>query len=422
MTSWNIDTVRAAFPALGITDDGVPRAYFDAPAGTQVVGGAIAAMSRTMTEACANSGGMFRTSVATSAIVDAAHEGAAALFNADPDEIVFGLNTTSLFFEFAAHLSRDWAPGDEIVLTRMDHDANVAPWLQAAADKGVTVRWLEWDMATFEYRYDTLGELIGPRTRLVAVNHASNFLGTINDVARVCAAARAVGAVNVVDAVQSTPHIAIDVRAIGCDLLCASAYKFFGPHAAILYLSRAMQARLRPWKVRPSPDTMPTRFAPGTPSFEAQAGALAAIEHFAWLGATFGTAAAGDSLRARVVAGFDAVAAFETDLMRQFLQGTASISGFRLFGIGAEPGDANRLAARVPTFTFTLDGVPADAAVAALAARNIFAWGGYYYAWEPAGVLGLRDGPGAVRIGLSHYNSPAEVAALVAALREIAAA
>ena len=414
--SWQIETVRAAFPALSLTDDGAARLYFDAPAGTQVAGRVMDAMRDAMLHASANDGGAFRTSVAASAIVVAAHAGAAALFNADSDEILFGLNTTSLFFEFAAIISRDWNPGDEIVLTRMDHDANVSPWLHAAADKGVTVRWLEWDRATFEFRYEMLDALIGPRTRLVAVGHASNFLGTINDVARVCAAARAVGAISVVDAVQSAPHIAIDVRAIGCDILCASAYKFFGPHAAIMYLSRAMQAKLRPWKVRPSVDSMPTRFSPGTPSFEAQAGTLAAIEHFADLGVKFGGAEASALLRSRLVAGFDAITRYETDLMRQFLAGLAQVPGVTLYGIG----NGNRLPARVPTFTFSLAGHDATVVVETLAARNIFAWGGYFYAWEPATVLGLREGPGAVRIGLSHYNSAAEVDILVAALREIA--
>lgn len=414
---WQIETVRAAFPALALTDAGVPRHYFDAPAGTQVAGRVIDAMRDAMIHACANDGGAFRTSMAASAIVKAAHEGAAALFNAETDEMLFGLNTTSLFFEFASIISRNWVPGDEIVLTRMDHDANVSPWLQAAADKGVTVRWLEWNRDSFEFLYETLDTLIGPRTKLVAVGHASNFLGTINDVARVCAAARAVGAISVVDAVQSTPHIAIDVRAIGCDMLCASAYKFFGPHAAIMFLSRAMQARLRPWKVRPSVETMPTRFSPGTPSFEAQAGTLAAIEHFADLGSRYGGAAAAAPLRTRIVAGFDAIMAYETDLMRQFLSGLATLPGVTLHGIG----NANRLEHRVPTFTFSIAGHDAPAVVAKLAARNIFAWGGYFYAWEPATVLGLRTGPGAVRIGLSHYNSAAEVDVLIAALRAIIA-
>ncbi|KAB7645509.1 cysteine desulfurase-like protein [Polymorphobacter fuscus] len=416
MTSaFPIDTVRAAFPALALTDDGVARCYFDAPAGTQVAGRVIDAMGEAMLHACANDGGHFRTSQAASAIVVAAHEAAAALFNCDADEIVFGLNTTSLFFAFASLLSRDWQAGDEIVLTRMDHDANVAPWLQAAADRGVTVRWLEWDRDSFEFRLDRLDRLIGPRTRLVAVGQASNFLGTINDVARVCAAARSVGAVTVVDAVQSAPHIAIDVRAVGCDILCASAYKYFGPHAATLFLSRALQGRLQPWKVRPSADTMPTRFSPGTPSFEAQAGTLAAIEHFAWLGVCAGGAAADAPLRTRLMAGFDAVNAYETDLMRHFLAGLATLPDVTLHGIG----NANRLASRVPTFTFTLAGHESTAVAQALAARNIFCWSGYFYAWEPATVLALRDGPGAVRIGLSHYNTAGEVDRLIAALGEI---
>ncbi len=411
-----IGAVRAAFPALALADNGVARGYFDAPAGTQVAGRVIAAMNHAMIDACANDGGAFRTSRAVGGIVSAAHEGAAALFNCDADEVIYGLNTTSLFYQFAALLSRDWAAGDEIVLTRMDHDANVSPWLQAAADRGVTVRWLEWDRETFEFDYDSLATLIGARTRLVAVGQASNFLGTINDVARVCAAARAVGAVSVVDAVQSAPHISIDVRAIGCDILCASAYKYFGPHAATLFLARDLQPKLRPWKVRPSVDTMPTRFAPGTPSFEAQAGTLAAIEHFAWIGSETGGAAAHAPLRERLRAGFAAITAYETDLMRQFLGGLAMLAGVTLHGIG----NANRLASRVPTFTFTIAGHDAPSVAQALADRNIFCWSGYYYAWEPATVLGLREGPGAIRIGLSHYNSVAEVDTLLAVLGDIA--
>lgn len=415
--AFDVADVRRAFPALALSDAGVPRGYFDAPAGTQVAGRVIDAMTHVMVNACANDGGHFRTSVATGEIVDASLAGAAAFYNCDVDEVLFGLNTTSLFFEFATILSRDWQAGDEIVLTRMDHDANVSPWLQAAADKGVTVRWLEWQRDSFEFDYASLDQLIGPRTRLVAVGHASNFLGTINDVARVCAAARAVGAISVVDAVQSAPHIAIDVRGIGCDILCSSAYKFFGPHLAIMYLSRDLQARIRPWKVRPSVDTMPTRFAPGTPSFEAQAGTLAAIEHFAWLGTRFGGAAEGASLRDRLTAGFAAVTAYEADLMRQFLAGLKALPGVTLHGIS----NPNRLEARVPTFTFSVAGHEAPAIAQALADRNIFVWSGYYYAWEPATVLGLREGPGAVRIGLSHYNSAAEVDGLLGALGDIIA-
>lgn len=410
-----IETVRAAFPALALCDDGVPRHFFDAPAGSQVAGRVIRAMSDLMIGACANDGGLFRTSVATTQIVDAALATAATFFKCSDDEVIFGLNTTSLFFQMAPLIAHDWQAGDNILVTRMDHDANVSPWLQAAAARGVAVRFLEWDRETFALRLETLPELIDARTRAVAVGHASNMLGTINDVAAVCAAARAVGAISIVDAVQSAPHLALDVAAIGCDLMSASAYKFFGPHAAIMYVSKALQARIPPLKVRPSVDAMPTRLQPGTPSFEAMAGTAAAIDHLAWLGEVAGTVTAEQPLRTRLEAGLAAAQAHELDLARQFLAGLGSIPGVTLHGI-ANP---NRLHERVATFTFEIAGHSADAIAAALAARNMFVWNGYYYAWEPAGVLGLKE-RGAVRVGFTHYNSMAEVDALLAALAAIA--
>ncbi len=409
-----IDTVRAAFPALALADNGVPRHYFDAPAGSQVAGRVVQAMSDVMIGACANDGGLFRTSQATGAIVDHALAAAAAFFNCEDDEVVFGLNTTSLFFQMAPLIAHDWRPGDNILLTRMDHDANVSPWMQAAQARGVEVRFLEWDRESFALRLETLPDLIDARTRAVAVGHASNMLGTINDVTAVCAAARAVGAISIVDAVQSAPHLLIDVAAIGCDLLAASAYKFFGPHAAIMFVARALQARIPPLKVRPSVDAMPTRLSPGTPSFEAMAGTAAAIAHLAWLGEAAGTAGADQPLRTRLAAGLAAAQAHELDLARQFLAGLGSLPGVTLHGI-ANP---NRLHERVATFTFEIAGHSADAIAAQLAARNMFVWNGYYYAWEPAGVLGLRE-RGAVRVGFTHYNSAAEVAALITALAAI---
>jgi selenocysteine lyase/cysteine desulfurase len=223
-----------------------------------------------------------------------------------------------------------------------------------------------------------------------------------------------VGAVSIVDAVQSAPHIALDVGAIGCDLMAASAYKFFGPHLGIMYISHRLQGLIRPLKVRPSVDAMPTRLMPGTPSFEAMAGTTAAIEHMAWLGIAAGTVGGDASLRQRLVAGLAAAQAHETELMRRFLTGIATVPGVTLHGIA----NANRLHERVATFTFEIEGHSADAIAADLAARNIFVWNGYYYAWEPAGVLGLRD-RGAVRVGFTHYNTLDEVDALIAALKQI---
>jgi cysteine desulfurase family protein (TIGR01976 family) len=409
-----IEIVRAAFPALALADDGRPRIYLDAPAGTQVAGRVVEAMSHAMIAACANDGGLFRTSEAAGAIADHAIDSAATFFNCAEDEVIFGLNTTSLFFQMAPLIAHDWREGDNIVLTRMDHDANVSPWLQAAEARGVAVRFLEWDRETFALKLETLPDLIDMRTRAVAVGHASNFLGTVNDVACVCAAARAVGAVSIVDAVQSAPHLALDVAAIGCDLMSASAYKFFGPHAAILFVSRRLQGIIPPLKVRPSADVMPTRLSPGTPSFEAMAGTAAAIDHLAFLGEAAGTVSSSAPLRQRLEAGMAAAQAHELDLARRFLAGLATIPGVTLHGI-ANP---NRLHERVATFTFEIAGHGADQVAAALAARNIFAWNGYYYAWEPAAVLGLRE-RGAVRVGFTHYNSSADVDALLDALAAI---
>ena len=415
MTMLPITQVRAAFPALALTDDGAPRLYLDAPAGTQVAGRVVEAMSHAMIAVCANDGGQFRTSQAAGAIADTAIASAAAFFNCGEDEVIFGLNTTSLFFQLAPLIAEGWQAGDNILLTRMDHDANVAPWLQAAQARGVEVRFIEWDRDTFALKLETLPRLIDARTRAVAVGHASNFLGTINDVTAVCAAARAVGAVSIVDAVQSAPHIALDVGAIGCDLLAASAYKFFGPHLGMAFVSRRLQGLIRPLKVRPSADVMPTRLMPGTPSFEAMAGTTAAIEHLAWLGIAAGTVSADAPLRQRLVAGLAAAQSHETELMRRFLTGIAAVPGLTLHGIA----NANRLHERVATFTFEIAGHSADAIAADLAARNIFVWNGYYYAWEPAGVLGLRD-RGAVRVGFTHYNTLDEVDALIAAVGAIA--
>lgn len=414
--SWNTDRVRAAFPSLALTDDGVGRVYLDAPAGSQVPSRVVDRVSDALINRCANDGGLFRTSEAASALVIEAHEAAAEFLGAPSyRDLVFGLNTTSLLFNFSRMIARAWKPGDEIVLTRMDHDANVAPWLIAAEERGVIVRWLEFDNESFEYRYDTLGDLVGPKTKLVACNYASNILGTINDVSEIIRAAKSVGAISVVDAVQFAPHLPMDVAALGCDMLACSAYKFFGPHAGVLFVAETLRDRLTPLKVRPSSDDMPTRFSPGTPSFEAQAGTTGAIEHLAWLGTEFGGAAADAPLRSRTRAGLEAATRFETDLMRRFLDGLASISGTTLYGIG----DGNRLAQRVPTFSFRLKGKLADDVAAGLAARNIFSWSGNFYAYEAGRALGV-DPEGVVRVGFSHYNTLGEVDRLIEALSELA--
>lgn len=414
-SSLDLDRVRAAFPALKLSDGGVPRAYLDAPAGTQVAGRAIERMNHAMISACANDGGVFRTSVESEGLMFEAHRAAAALLNAPSwEEIVFGLNTTSLMFAFSRMLCRAWRPGDNIVLTRMDHDANVGPWIIAAKERGVDVRWLDFDSQGFRYRYEELPYLIDRRTRLVACNHASNLIGTINDVKQIVNAAHAEGALCVVDGVQSAPHMLIDVQAIGCDLFAFSPYKVFGPHAGVMFVRQAVLDQLEPLKVRPAPDDQPWRFAPGTPSFEAQAGVTGAIEHIAWLGEAFGGQAPDAPLRERLAAGWRVSGEYELGLMRRFLEGLGQIRGLRLYGLAGD----NQLGERVPTFSFTLPGITAKAAVTRLAERNIFAWAGSFYAHEAAGRLGL--GPhGVIRVGLAQYTSPEEVDRVIEACAEM---
>ncbi len=414
--NWNDAEARAAFPSLALKDGGVPRIYMDAPGGTQVAGRVLERMREAMVDHCANDGGVFRTSRLTEQAMLTAHAAAAEFLGAGADEVAFGLNTTSLLFHFSRMLARDWRAGDEIVVTRMDHDANVAPWLIAAEERGVTVRWLEFDPETYQYRYDTLPQLIGSRTRLVACNHASNLLGTINDVARIVAAGRAAGAVTVVDAVQSAPHFAIDVKAIDCDLLASSPYKYFGPHAGLLYMRGALADRLTPLKVRPAPNRMPYKHAPGTPSFEAQLGTVGALEHVAWLGERFAGVPSDAPLRQRIAGGFAAAGAHEGELAAHFLAGLAELPKIRVYGIS----DPRAVGGRVPTFSLRIGGLAPSRVAEAFAERNIFVWDGSFYAYEVAGALGVRDNGGVVRIGFAHYNTLAEVDTVLGVLRELA--
>jgi cysteine desulfurase family protein (TIGR01976 family) len=292
--TWDIDRIRAEFPALDITDDNRRRLFFDAPGGTQVPRQVIKRMTDYLIRSNANSGGPFVTSRESDATSEEAHRAMADLLNAPAwQEIIFGANMTTLTFAMTRSLGRRLKAGDEILLTRMDHDGNVAPWLLLARDLGLTVKWLDFDPATSEYRLDALPSLITPRTKLAAVNYASNALGTINDVKAITATVHAVGGLVYVDAVQYVPHGPTDVQDIGCDFLACSSYKFFGPHQGILWGRRALLEELEPYKVRPASNDLPTKFESGTQSFEAQAGVLGAIEYLDWLGQTMGGGHAG---------------------------------------------------------------------------------------------------------------------------------
>ena len=400
----DLDAIRSQFPALDQRDDGVARVYFDNPAGTQVPQRVVDAMSHCMLDASANLGGYFRTSEVAGDIVADAQQAMADFLNApSPDEIIFGQNMTSLTFHVSRSIGRRFNAGDEIILSQMDHDANVEPWVLLARDRGLTIRWLPFDTETFEFDLRKLEELLNERTRLVCVCAASNLTGTINDVEAICRMSREAGAWTYIDAVQSAPHVVNDVQQFGCDFLVCSPYKFFGPHQGVLWGRREVLESLEPYKVRPAPSEIPWCFSPGTASHEGMAGTAAAVEYFAWVGETM--AGGQGSRRQKLCAGMAAIAEYEQQLSKHLVQGLQSIPGITIHGITA----VEAMSRRGPTVAFTHSRHTPDDIAKALAAANIFAWSGHNYAVEVARSLGIYESGGAVRVGPVHYNTMAEL-------------
>ena len=414
----DVAAVRDHFPSLRRTIGSVPVAYLDGPGGTQVPRECIAAMTAYLERSNANHGGAFAASVETDAILDEVHGAAADFLGAhDPEEIAFGPNMTTLTLGVSRALGRDLAPGDEIVVTRLDHDANVAPWLAVAADHGAVVRWLELADDGAALDLDRLDEILSSRTRVVAVGLASNALGTVTDVGRVIEAAHAVGAIAFVDAVHAAPHLPIDVSALRADLLVASPYKFFGPHLGMLYGRRELLERITAYRVRPAGEALPGKWETGTQNHEALAGLLGTFAYLESLGAAYGGAAHEADRRGRLRAAMAAIDARERDLTGIVLERLARVSSLRMYGIT----DPSRIGERVPTFSFTLAGHHPRSVAKHLAERAISAWDGDFYAWELIRALGMVDGGGLVRVGLVHYNTVEEVERLAEALDELAA-
>jgi cysteine desulfurase family protein (TIGR01976 family) len=411
----DLTTVRAQFPALAVADDGRPRLYLDNPAGTQTPRVVIDRISAYLSRTNANRGASFSTSIQSDAIIEAAREAMAAFIGASSAaEIVFGPNMTSLTFLMARTLAPRLRPGDEILLTRMDHDGNVTPWKIMAERRGATVKWLDFDPETTRFDLADLDHLIGPRTRIAAVNYASNVTGTINDVAAIAARVQAVGGLTFVDAVQFAPHSDVDVAALGCDVLVCSAYKFYGPHAGVLWGRRELLESLWPDKLMAPGDAVPSRYEIGCQNHEGIAGILGAVEYYADLGA----AAPAASLRARIALAKARMRAQEEALARRLIDGVTSIRGARVHGLTGR----NEMAERVSTVSLTLPGRSPEALAKALAERNIFVWSGYMYALELVRRLGLEAAGGVLRIGPVHYNTLAEIDQAVAAVEEAAAA
>jgi cysteine desulfurase family protein (TIGR01976 family) len=410
--------IRARVPALNRPVDGSTLPVFlDNPAGTQVpqpVIDAVADYYRTMN---ANSGGDFATSQRSDAMVRATRERAADFLNAArPEEIVFGPNMTTLSFALSRAIGKTLSPGDEIVLTRMDHDANVMPWLRLAEDYHLTVRWVDIRTDDCTLDMNSLEAALTSRTRVVATVHASNAVGTINPVKQIAGMARAAGALYVVDAVQSAPHISLDVQDIGCDFLLCSAYKFFGPHIGILWGRYDLLAGLPAYKVRPAKDTPPYRWETGTPSFETINGVGAAIDYLAWIGEQFGTGEfPGSGGRRRLLQrGMAALQAHERELCRHLITGLQSLPGVTIAGIT----DPARLHERVPTVVFVMEGRTPQEIAHYLGERHIYVWDGNYYALEIMERLG-RGEHGMVRVGPVHYNTLAEIDRLISVLAAI---
>ena len=402
MLNFPIDEVRECFPSLCRHGEAPARIYLDGPGGTQMCAAAIDAMIEQMRGGTANVGGPFRTSVETGALSEAAHAAVAALLGADAGEIAFGPNMTSLTLAVSRALSLDWHGGDELVVTRLDHDANVAPWLRVAQDRGMTVRWLDFDPDSGTLDLATLSALLGPRTRLVAFGGASNAIGTVNDIASIVAIVRASSpALVFVDAVQSVPHLVTDVRALGCDFLACSPYKFFGPHLGVLWGRAELMERLDAYKVRPAAIDPPARrFETGTPSFEAQAALIGTIDYLEWLGSRLAPTAT--DRRARLAAALTGCHAYECGLGDRLLAGLTQIAGLRIWGPPSMQG-------RVPTFGITVEGRHPRSLAEVLARENIYAWAGHFYAVEAVARLGLAEKGGLLRLGLSHYTTETEV-------------
>ncbi len=418
MPAIDVEALRARFPALALEHDGFPVALFDGPGGTQVPDTVIETVSRYYRESNANHEGPFLTSQRSDVVLEDAHLALADLLNAaDASEIKFGANMTTLTMHVARSIAASLQPGDEVVVTSLDHEANVGPWRSAAADRGLTVRTVDIRPDDVTLDIEAFDAILHGRPKLVAFGWASNAVGTINPVAELVRRAHEAGSLTYVDAVHAAPHLPIDVQSIDTDFLACSAYKFFGPHVGVLYGRGDVLDALPSYKLRPAYD----RFETGTLNHEGIAGSLAAVEYIAEVGERFGTAfqeqfpgMTGRRLHAH--AGMAAIRAYEMPLFGRLLDGLDSIPGLRTWGIV----DRTRFDERTPTAAVTLEGVTAEAAATALGARGIATWWGDFYAVGPIERLGLEP-EGVLRIGLTHYNTAAEVDRLVEELRVIAA-
>jgi len=406
MQAPDLSPVRERFPALQRRLDGRACVYLDAPGGSQVPETVIEAMVGYLRSRNSNTHGAFVTSVETDELIAEARRSGAAFTGADPDEIVFGPNATTLLFAFSRAVGRELGPGDEVLVTTLDHDANITPWVMAAEDAGATIRTVDIREEDATLDIDSFRANLSERTKVAAFTLASNAVGTVTPAPDLVRAVRDASphAIVAVDAVHVAQHRGLDLHGLGADVLACSPYKFFGPHLGILAARRDLLERLRPYKVRPSEDVVPDRWETGTKSHEGLAGLVAAVGYIASVGAEFGEPAQ-DTLRGEVLAGMEAIRAYERTLSARLLDGLSAIPAVRLWGIA----DTSRLDERTPTFAVRVGEQHPLETARVLGEHGIFVWDGHYYALALMERLGLQETGGAVRVGLCHYNTPAEV-------------
>ncbi len=412
-TALDLTWVRSQFPSLSQTVNGQPAVFLDGPGGTQVPQRVIDAITDYLTNSNANTCGAYATSRRTDAIIAEARAAMADFLGSDHDEIVFGPNMTTLTYAISRSIGRELGPGDEILLTYLDHDANVSPW-QALEERGVTIRFAEINHDDCTLNMADLAQKISSRTRVVAVGYASNAVGTINDVSEIVRLAHKKGALAYIDAVHYAPHGPIDVRALDCDFLACSTYKFFGPHMGVLYGKREHLQHLQPYKVRPNTNAIPNRWEWGTLNHECIAGIAACVNYLADLGRQVDSST-GDR-RSAILAAYRAIQQHERGLSETMVRGLLEIPGLKLYGIA----DPEKLDRRCPTFAVRIANHTPLKLATALGERGFFTWDGNYYALNLTERLDVEKDGGFLRIGIAHYNTAEEIARLLTALREIA--
>lgn len=407
--------VRSHFPALLQTVNGHPAVFLDGPGGTQMPQRVIDAITNYLAHDNANSGGAYATSRRTDAMIAGARTAMADFFNCDPDEVIFGQNMTALTFALSRALGRQFGPGNEILVTHLDHDANISPW-RALEERGATVRFVDINEVDCTLDMSDLARKISGHTRLVAVGYASNAVGTINNVREVVRLSRQAGALTYIDAVHYAPHGPIDVRALDCDFLVCSTYKFFGPHMGILYGKREQLKRLHPYKVRALTNNSPFRWEWGTLNHECIAGITASVEYLADLGRRMDPSV--QTRRAALLAAYGAIQHHERSLAEHLIRGLLAIPGLKLYGIS----DPKRFNQRCPTIAVRIEGRPPLGLATKLGEHGFFTWDGNYYALNLTERLDVEKTGGFLRIGLVHYNTADEVDRFLTALREIVGA